>query len=75
MQDRHRSEDFLPSGSKEQPLISVPLVVIFCKIDKDKTGSRVFDTAYIKDNNSVAVSSRWGSNKCITIIDIKVKKS
>ena len=40
------------------------------QIGKAKTGSRAYDAVYIKDNNSVAVSSGWGSNKCITIIDI-----
>ena len=40
------------------------------QIGKDKTGSCTYDTAYIKDNNSVAVSSGDDSNRCITIIDI-----
>ena len=40
------------------------------QIGKDKTGSRTYDTAYIKDNNSVAVSSGGGCEGCITIIDI-----
>jgi hypothetical protein len=40
------------------------------KIGEDKTGSRTYDAVYIKDSNSVAVSSGFGSNKCITIIDI-----
>jgi hypothetical protein len=38
---------------------------------KDKTGSHTFDVVYIKDNNSVAVSSGRGSNRCISIIDIE----
>jgi hypothetical protein len=37
------------------------------QISKDKTGSGTYDTVYIKDNNSVAVSSGWGSKRCITI--------
>jgi hypothetical protein len=41
------------------------------KIGKDKTGSHTFDVVYIKDNNSVAVSSGRGSNRCISIIDIE----
>ena len=44
------------------------------QISKDKTGACTFDTAYIKDNNSVAVSSGRGSNRCISIIDIESKK-
>jgi hypothetical protein len=40
------------------------------QIGKDKTGSSTYDTVYIKDNSSVAVSwGGWGSKKCITIID------
>ena len=46
------------------------------QIGKDKTGSSTYDTVYIKDNNSVAVS--WGgcegkSKRSITIIDIESK--
>jgi DNA-binding beta-propeller fold protein YncE len=44
------------------------------QIGKDKTGSCTYDTVYIKDNNSVAVSSGQGRNKCITIIDIESQK-
>ena len=40
-------------------------------IDVDKTGYRTYDTVYIKDNNSVAVSSAEGVHRCITIIDIE----
>ena len=39
-------------------------------IDEEKTGYRTYDTIYIKDNNSIAVSSANGKNRCITIIDI-----
>ena len=39
--------------------------------DEDKTGCRTYDTVYIKDNNSIAVSSGNGKNRCITIIDIE----
>jgi hypothetical protein len=47
------------------------------QIGDDKTGSSTYDTVYIKDNNSVAVS--WGgwevkSKRSITIIDIESKK-
>jgi hypothetical protein len=40
------------------------------QIGKDRTGSATCDVVYIKDNNSFAVSSGWGDNRCITIIDI-----
>jgi WD40 repeat protein len=40
------------------------------QIGKDKTGADTYDTFYIKDNNSVAVSSGFEVNRCITIIDI-----
>jgi hypothetical protein len=33
------------------------------QIGKDKTGSDTFDTVYIKDSNSVAVSSGDGDNR------------
>jgi len=39
-----------------------------------KTGACPYDTVYIKDNNSVAVSSGWGGKLCITIIDIESQK-
>jgi hypothetical protein len=38
------------------------------------TGSFTYDTVYIKDTNSVAVSSGWGGRGCITIIDIESQK-
>ena len=44
------------------------------QIGKDKTGSCTYDSVYIKDNNSVAVSSGGGDNKCIVIIDIENQK-
>jgi hypothetical protein len=34
-------------------------------------GANTYDTVYIKDNNSVAVSSGSGGKKCITMIDIE----
>ena len=40
------------------------------QLGKDKTGSYPYDTVYIKDNNSVAVSSGGGGERCIAIIDI-----
>ena len=57
-------------------------IVSFCnkegveiiQIGQDKTGSRTLDTLYIKEDNSVAVSSGIGSKRCITIIDIESKK-
>jgi DNA-binding beta-propeller fold protein YncE len=44
------------------------------QIGKDKTGSSTYDTVYIKDNNSVAVSSGYIGNGCIVIIDIESQK-
>ena len=44
------------------------------QIRKGKTGFRSYDTVYIKDNNSVAVSSGGVGKQCITIIDIDKKK-
>ena len=43
------------------------------QIGKDKTGSSTFDTLYIKEDNSVAVSCGDVGNKCIAIIDIEKK--
>jgi hypothetical protein len=45
------------------------------QIGKDKTGSGTFDTLYIKEDNSVAVSSggRGADRMFITIIDIKTQ--
>jgi DNA-binding beta-propeller fold protein YncE len=39
-----------------------------------RTGSDTYNTVFIKDNNSVAVSSGDGDNRCITIIDIESQK-
>ena len=44
------------------------------QISKDKTGSYASDTVYIKEDNSVAVSSGYGDNICIAIIDIESQK-
>ena len=44
------------------------------QIGKDKTGSNTYDTVYVKDNNTVAVSSGKGDKQCITIIDIQSKE-
>ena len=44
------------------------------QIGKDKTGSNTCDTVYIKENNSVAVSSGDIDNRCITIIDRESQK-
>ena len=46
----------------------------YFQIGIDTTRACMFDTVYIKYNNSVAVSSGHGRNKCITIIDIESKK-
>jgi hypothetical protein len=44
------------------------------QIVKDKTAFCTYDTLYIKDNNTVAVSSLYGDYNCITIIDIESKR-
>jgi hypothetical protein len=44
------------------------------QIDAHKAGTCAYDTVYIKDNNSVAVSSGNGDKICITIIDIESQK-
>ena len=45
------------------------------QIGKDKAGGFNYDTVYIKDNNSIAVSScEYGSNGCIVMIDIESQK-
>jgi hypothetical protein len=44
-------------------------------IDSTTTGAGTYDTIYIKDNNSVAVSSGdQGVNRCINIINIESKE-
>jgi hypothetical protein len=43
------------------------------QMGKGKIGSCTFDTFYIKEDNSVAVSSGFGAKRCITIIDIESK--
>jgi hypothetical protein len=44
------------------------------QIGRDRIGSSTNDTVYIKDNNSIAVSSGSGINRCIVIIDIESQK-
>jgi hypothetical protein len=44
------------------------------QMGKDKIGSRTYDTLYIKEDNSVAVSSGVEDKRCITIINIENKK-
>jgi WD40 repeat protein len=44
------------------------------QIGEDKIGSPAYDAVYIKDNNSVAVSSGFERKRCITIIDIVSNK-
>ena len=68
---------FLPEGKMVFSCYSTNTVRIFTKDGvelfqkcKEKTGSDTYDTVYMKDNNSVAVSSGGGSNRCITIIDV-----
>jgi DNA-binding beta-propeller fold protein YncE len=69
---------FLPDGRMVFSCTSANTVSFINKegvelfqIGKDKTGSCTFDAVYIKDSNSVAVSSGGGNNKCITLIDIE----
>ena len=45
------------------------------QIGKDKIGTCTYDTAYIKDNNTVAVSSGGGGNIYIAILDIDSKEA
>ena len=73
-----RGCSFLPEGRMVFSCTSTNTVSFINKegvelfqIGKDKTGSCTFDAVYIKDNNSVAVSSGGGSSTCITIIDIE----
>ena len=48
--------------------------VEYFQICEDKTGSCTYDTVYIKYNNSVAVSSGRGNNRCITMIDLESRE-
>jgi DNA-binding beta-propeller fold protein YncE len=76
-----RGCSLLPDGRMVFSCISSDTVTFINKegiesfqIGKDKTGSSTYDTVYIKDNNSVAVSSGGGGKGCITIIDIESQK-
>jgi hypothetical protein len=60
-------------GSDTVRFINKEGVELF-KIGNDKTGSCTFDTVYIKDINSVSVSSGGRGKRCITIIDIESQK-
>jgi DNA-binding beta-propeller fold protein YncE len=73
---------FLPDG-KMVFSCSIPSSVRFInedgvelfQIGKDNTGAGTYDAVYIKDDNSVAVSSGGSTAKrCITIIDIESKE-
>jgi DNA-binding beta-propeller fold protein YncE len=76
-----RGCSFLPDGrmvfscnsSNTVRFISKDGVELF-QIGKDKTGACTGDTVYIKDNNTIAVSSGGGINRCIVIIDIESQK-
>ena len=61
------------SSTSTLSFISTEGVELF-QIGSDKTVSSTYDTVYIKDNNSIAVSSGGGINRCIVIIDIESKK-
>jgi len=78
---RMRGCSLLPDGRMVLSCISTNTVtfmnndgVELFQIGKDKTGTSTYDTVYIKDNNSVAVSSGEDSNRCIAIIDIESQK-
>ena len=58
------------SSTNTVSFINTEEVELF-QIGKDKTGSCTYYAVYIKDNNSVAVSSGDGNNKCIVIIEIE----
>ena len=69
-----RGCSFLPEGRMALSCFATATVSFINKegvelfqIGKDKTGSYAYDTVYIKDNNTIAVSSGTG---CIAIIDI-----
>jgi WD40 repeat protein len=72
-----RGCSFLPEGrmalscfySNTVSFINKEGVEVF-QIGKDKTGFCTYDTVYIKDSNTVAVSSGFGLPRCIVIIDI-----
>ena len=64
---------FSSSSSNTVRFISKYGVELF-QIVKDKTGSCTYDTVYIKDNNTIAVSLGYGVNNCIIIIDIESKR-
>jgi hypothetical protein len=64
---------FSCSSSNTVRFISKDGVELF-QIGKDKTGSSTYDTVYIKDNNTIAVSSGYTDNRCIVIIDIESQK-
>jgi gas vesicle protein len=77
-----RGCSLLPDGGMALPCYNAHTVsfintegVELFQIGKDETGSDTYDTVYIKDNNSVAVSyGDKGVNRCITIIDIVRKE-
>jgi hypothetical protein len=76
-----RGCSLLPDGRMVFSCSSSSIVTFFNKegiesfqIGRDKTGSDTYDTVYIKDNTSVAVSSGGGSKGCIHIIDIESQK-
>jgi hypothetical protein len=50
------------------------IVCVLFQMDKDKIGSSTYDALYIKEDNSVAVSSGVEDKRCITIINIENKK-
>jgi DNA-binding beta-propeller fold protein YncE len=76
-----RGCSFLPDGRMVFSCCSTNTVRFISKvgvelfqIGTDKTGSSTYDTVYIKDNNTIAMSSGWGDNRCIVIIDIESQK-
>jgi hypothetical protein len=76
-----RGCSLLPDGKMVFPCYNTSTVRFISKdglelfqIGKDKTVSFTDDTVYIKNDNSVAVSSGGGGKRCITIIDIESQK-
>jgi len=76
-----RGCSFLPDGRMVLSCYSTNTVRFISKegvelyqIGKEERGFFTYDAVYIKDNNSVAVSSGWKINTGISLIDIESKK-
>ena len=76
-----RGCSLLPDGRMVCSCYENHIVIFFNKegvelfqIGQDQIGSYTYDTLYIKEENSLAVSSGSGDKRCITIINIESKK-